>query len=105
MATLCQLLSTGGDNLWNYQTPDGRSIRKGIEWLYPYIKDKDKWPYAHDVMYWDKWPVAQPALLFGADAYDRKDWFDTWRQLDHDPQTEEVIRNLPVRHPLIWTQQ
>ncbi len=33
---------------------------------------------------------------------DRGDWLDTWKRLDHAPAGDEVIRNLPVRHPLIW---
>ena len=53
-------------------------------------------------MYWDNWPVAQPFLIFGAEAYNNKDWFNTWKKSDHDPKVDEVIRNLPVRHPLIW---
>ena len=102
MTTLCQILSTPEDDLFNYTTPDGRSIRKGIEFLYPFVADKKKWPHAQDVMYWKDWPVAQPFLVFGARAFGRKDWLDTWKELDHAPQTEEVIRNLPVRHPSIW---
>lgn len=102
MTTLCQILSTKEDNLWNYQTKDGKSIRKGIKYLYPYILDKNKWLFRHDVMYWNDWPVAQPFLIFGALAFNNKEWFTTWKKLDHYPQVEEVIRNLPVRHPLIW---
>jgi hypothetical protein len=102
MATICQLLSSDKDNLWTWQTPDGRSIRKAIEYLYPFIADKTKWPHKQDVMYWENWPVAQPFLLLGADAFNNKQWFDTWRKLDHSPKEDEVIRNLPVRNPLIW---
>ncbi|HEY1214132.1 MAG TPA: alginate lyase family protein, partial [Bryobacteraceae bacterium] len=102
MATICQLLSKPGDDLWHFTTADGRSIGKGIGFLYPFIADKGKWPFAHDVMYWDQWPVAQPALVFGGLALGRKDWLATWNRLDHQPENGEVIRNLPVRHPLIW---
>jgi hypothetical protein len=102
MTTLCQILSTKENDLWNYQTKDGKSIKKGIDFLYSYIVDKNKWPYKHDVMYWENWPVAQPFLVFGAVAYDNRNWLDTWEKLDHSPTEEEVIRNLPVRHPLIW---
>jgi hypothetical protein len=102
MTTICQILSDKENDLWNYQTADGRSIKKGIEYLYPFVKDKSKWSYPHDVMYWENWPVAQPFLIFGAEAYNNKDWFETWKGLDHSPTMEEVIRNLPVRHPLIW---
>jgi len=102
MTMLCQILSTPQDNLWDFETPDGKSIKKGINYLYPFIADKSKWTLKPDVMYWDNWPVAQPFLLFGANAYNENAWFLTWKMLDHNPQVEEVIRNLPVRHPLIW---
>ena len=102
MTTLCQILSTKENDLWDYETPDGKSIKKGIEFLFPYIIDKNKWPFKHDVMYWNDWPVAQPFLIFGATAYNNNDWFNAWKKLDHAPKVDEVIRNLPVRHPLIW---
>jgi len=102
MTTLCQLLSTKADDLWNYQTPDGRSIKKGIAYLYPFVADKNKWPFRHDVMHWEAWPVAQTFLFMGASAYHQQEWLDTWKRLNHAPTDEEIIRNLPVRNPLIW---
>jgi hypothetical protein len=102
MVMLCQILSAPGKDLWAYETADGKSIKKGIAFLYPYITDKSKWTFKPDVMYWNDWPVAQPFLFFGANAFNEKDWFDAWKKLDHKPGVEEVIRNLPVRHPLIW---
>ncbi|HYE53571.1 MAG TPA: alginate lyase family protein [Chitinophagaceae bacterium] len=102
MAMICQVLSSSTDDLWNYETADGRSIRKGIEFLYPFIAAKSKWTYNKDVMYWEDWPVAQPFLLFGANAFNDEQWFRTWEQLEHFPAVPEVVRNLPVRNPLIW---
>ena len=102
MTTLCQILSTPKDNLWKYETADGKSIQKGVEYLYPFVKDKSKWPLKPDVMYWENWPVAQPFLVLGASAFQQENWLQTWQKLDHDPQVEEVIRNLPLRNPLIW---
>jgi hypothetical protein len=102
MTTLAQILSDSKDNLWTFQLKDGRSLKKGIEFLYPYIENKNKWPYKQDVMYWNEWPVAQPALVFGAVAYNNVNWFNAWKDLDHFPEVEEVIRNLPVRNPLLW---
>jgi hypothetical protein len=102
MSTICQVLSTKENNLWEYHTPDGRSIKKGIEFLAPFLNDNNQWPYQHDVMHWESWPVAQPSLVFGAVAYHDPNWLNLWKKLDHNPQDEEIIRNLPVRHPLIW---
>jgi hypothetical protein len=102
MTTICQVLSDNEDNLWNYISPNGRTMKMGIQFMYPFIADKTKWTYPKDVMYWDEWPIAHPALIFGFKNYAQKDWFKTWKKLEHFPQTEEVVRNLPVRHPLIW---
>ncbi|MGM9475531.1 alginate lyase family protein [Pedobacter sp. GSP4] len=102
MTMLCQILSIPKDNLWDFETADGKSIKKAINYLYPFIADKTKWTLQPDVMYWENWPVAQPFLLFGAVKYNKGDWFATWAKLDHNPQVEEVIRNLPIRNPLIW---
>ena len=102
MTMICQILSTPSDNLWQYQTADGRSIKKGIEYLHPYVADKSKWPFKQDVMYWENWPVAHPFHVMGAIRFSNDEWFRTWQKLDHDPQVEEVIRNLPIRNPVIW---
>jgi hypothetical protein len=102
MAMICQILSTPKDNLWAFKTEDGKSIYKGISYLYPFVANKNNWILKPDIMYWNNWPVAQPFLIFGANTYQNKAWFATWKKLDHQPKVEEVIRNLPVRHPLIW---
>lgn len=102
MVMICQILSTDSNNLWNYETTSGQSIIKGISYLVPYIKNKKSWPLKPDVMFWEEWPVAQPFLIFGAVQFKNNEWFNVWHKLDHAPQNEEVIRNLPVRNPLIW---
>ena len=102
MATICQILSDESENLWQFTLPDGRNMLRGIDYLYPYVADKSSWPFAHDVMYWDEWPVAHPFLLFGALQTGNQAWFDTWKALEHFPVTGEVVRNLPVRNPLLW---
>ena len=102
MATVCQILSDTDNDLWNFTAEGGKNMLKGIEFLFPYTADKSKWTYGEDVLYWDDWPVAHPFLVFGAVAFDRQEWFDLWAQLDYDPHVDEVLRNLPVRNPVIW---
>ena len=102
MTTLVHLLSDEKHDLWRYQTSSGKSIKKGIAFMYPYVIHKASWPFEPDVMYWEQWPVAHPFLLLGAERFHRKDWFAAWKKLEHAPQLQEVIRNLPLRHPIIW---
>jgi len=102
MSTICQELSTKEDNLWEFSLQDGRNMKKAVGFMSPFVANKSVWKLKSDVMYWDYWPVAQPFLLFGYQAFQDKVLFETWKRLNHFPMIEEVIRNLPVRNPLIW---
>ncbi len=102
MAGIAQIASTPTENLWTYQTPDGRGMGKGLEFIFPYIADKSKWPYKHDVLYWDEWPVRQPCLVFGGVALNKPEYLEVWKKLKADSDVDEVKRNVPLRHPLLW---
>ena len=102
MYTLAHVLSTKENNLWEYKTSNGLSLKKGIEFLYPFVADKNSWTLPKDIMYWENWPIAHPFLLFGYAAYGNQDWLTTWSNLEHFPTTAEVIRNLPIRNPILW---
>ncbi len=60
MASICHILSDEQENLWEFTLPDGRKLRKAIEFMYPFVANKSSWTYPKDVMYWEEWPVAQP---------------------------------------------
>jgi hypothetical protein len=101
-ATVCQILSTPEENLWTWETADGRGVARALAYMAPYILDKKTWPKPPDVMYHDEWPVRHPALLFGGLALDRAEYIAIWRRLNPDPTVDEVIRNYFVRQPLLW---
>lgn len=102
LAASAWLLDGGSGALIDWKTPDGRSIGGAIAWMAPYIADKARWPLPPDIEYWDGFPVRQPSLLFGGLAQHRADWLELWRRLDPDPVIGEVVRNYPVRQPLLW---
>jgi hypothetical protein len=105
MTALAAVLSTSEDNMLVFTLPDGRGPVRGVEFLAPFLADKSKWPLPPDVMYWDDWPIRQPALLFGALAAGRADWLELWKSLPADSPVAEVQRNFPVRYPTLWLRQ
>src|SRR5262249_20992065 len=100
----CQILSTPRDNLWAFALADGRGIAQAMAYMFPFIADKRSWPRPPDVMYFDGWPVRQPSLLFAGLALDRQEYIDLWRHRDPDPTTDEIVRNYPIRQPVLWMQ-
>ena len=121
LAGLAVVLSTPDEDLVRYRRPDGRGVLPGIAWLAPFVADKNAWlASVHryvpsptgpvrseafvrpDVLYWSDWPVRQPFLLFGALATGRQDWLELWQRLDADPSDPEIVRNFPIRQPLLW---
>lgn len=102
IAAVAQILTTAGDSLWKWQLPDGRGMAKAMAYMYPYMRNKGKWPLPPDVMYDKEWPVRQPCLLFAGLALDKPEYIALWRKLEPDPTVEEVVRNFPIRQPLLW---
>ncbi|MEX0332208.1 MAG: alginate lyase family protein [Puniceicoccaceae bacterium] len=102
MAGVAQIASTPEDNLWTFSLPDGRGMALGLQFIVPFIENKDSWPLEPDVMYWDEWPVRHPSLIFAGLELAKPAYLSTWKELEADPQTYEVLRNLPLRHPLLW---
>ena len=105
MAGLAQLLTTNEDNLFTYKTKEGKSLKLGIQFLYPYLKDKNTWPFKKDVMYWEDWPTKQPTLLFAGLHYNYNNYIETWENLPEIPDKAEIIRNMPIRYTLLWVQK
>jgi hypothetical protein len=100
MAALCW--SLGGEVFERFQLPDGRGMCLAANWLFPFLKDRSKWPFAQDVQHWESWPVRSPGLLFCGLACCQPDYLALWKTLEADPQDAEIVRNFPVRQPLLW---
>lgn len=104
LATVAQILSTPQDNLWAFTLADGRSLKKAVEFMYPFIADKSRWRLPPDVMYFEYWPVRHAALLFAGLAYREPKYLDLWKRLPADPVMTEIQRNMPVRYPSLWVE-
>ncbi len=105
LSIVCEITSPEGDakdDLWQFQLPNGNRYEKAVEFMFPFIQDKSKWPYKPDVEYFDDLPNRQPSLLFAGIAYREPKYIALWRTLRPDPTTAEIVRNFPVRQPLLW---
>jgi hypothetical protein len=102
MTGICQLLSTPKDNLWTFELADGRGMRKAMEFMVPYIRDKKTWPHKPDVMYDEYWPMRQNSLLFAGLALGRSEYIELWKRLPADSAVEEIVRNFFIRQPMLW---
>lgn len=102
MVSLCQILSKPGDDLWEYTTPDGRGIKKGLEFITPYVLDKSSWPYPKDVMHFDAFPARASFMMFAGCRLGMQPLLDLFERLPRESKDEEAQRNVAVRVPILW---
>jgi hypothetical protein len=102
MAALCQSLKGLRPDPVAFQLSDGRGLSKAAEFIYPFLKDKTTWKWAKDVEHFDALPVRSPGLLFASVAFHQQRYIDLWKPLNPDPTDKEIIRNYPIRQPLLW---
>ena len=102
MATLCQVLSTTNDDLWTFTLPDGRSIRKAMEFMYPYLADKSKWPQqaGREGVGRLARAAAEPAVR--RPGVRRAEISRPVEKTPADPANEEVRRNIAITQPVLW---
>lgn len=102
MAGLCQSLKGLEPDPLVFHLDDGRGLRMAAAFIYPYIKDKGSWKFAKDVEHFDALPVRSPGLLFAGIATHDQRLLELWKSLNPDPADAEIIRNHPIRQPLLW---
>ena len=102
MAGLCQSLRGLVPDPVSFQLSDGRGLSRAAEFIYPYLKDKAAWKWAKDVEHFEALPARSPGLLFAGIAFHDRRYIDLWKSLNPDPTEKEIIRNYPIRQPLLW---
>jgi hypothetical protein len=102
MAGLCQSLKGLAPDAAIFKLEDGRGLAKGAEFIYPYLRNKGAWKWAKDVEHFEVLPVRSPGLLFAGLAGSKQEYIDLWKTLNPDPKEKEIIRNFPIRQPLLW---
>lgn len=100
MVTLCQLLSTPEDDLWSYQDENGSCISKGLDFITPYLLDKNSWPFRKDVMYFDDFPARSSFMVFAGCTLGRPELLELYQRLPYPFTPEEVSRNNAIQEPI-----
>ena len=101
-AALAWILSDQSFDVWNVFLPDGRGMKKGLDFILPYLKDKTKWTFGKDVSHWEEQPDARQFMLFAALAQNSPEWFSLWKSLSEKNNSDESRLALPAKNPLIW---
>ncbi|MGA3334493.1 MAG: alginate lyase family protein [Terracidiphilus sp.] len=109
LAMVCVIASAGGpgpvgatNDLWQFALPNGNRFKTAVDFLFPYIEDKSRWPYARDAESFGDLPGRRPSLLFAGLVYREPKYIALWRTLPSQPETAAVLRNFPVRQPVLW---
>jgi len=102
MAGLCQSFGDLVPDARDFALADGRGLKRAAEFIYRYIQDKSAWKWAKDVEHFDALPVRSPGLLFAGLAFKEQRYTELWKRLNPDPTDKEIVRNYPIRQPLLW---
>jgi hypothetical protein len=78
-----------GVDLWNFRTPDGRSIHKAVDYLVPFVTGEQKWPYQQIIEF--KAAEISPVLAVAAVKYKDRRYQDVAVKIDPD-----VLRRIDV---------
>jgi hypothetical protein len=101
-ATLTYLLTDKNFDAWNYKLLDGRGMRLAVNFMKPFVVDKNKWTFPPDILFWDEQPGRRPFMIFAALIQNEIDWITIWQKSNPSFPSDESLRNMPVKNPVLW---
>ncbi len=87
---------------WNNKLPDGRSMNIALEFIKPFVIDKNSWRFPKDVLRWDEQPGRRPFMFFAAMNLNDFEWIKIWKDCDAGFPSDESKRNMPLKNPILW---
>jgi hypothetical protein len=92
---LANMGQTTGIDLWNYQTTDGRGIRKALDFLLPYVSGEKRWEHQQIGGIEGALAGLKPDFIVGAIKTGDKRYLDAAKSLS-DSETELEILLYPM---------
>src|ERR1035438_10915155 len=80
-------------------------MRSAIAYHFPFIRERDRWPFRADAQHFSELPGRRASLLFAARVYQRPEYAALWKTLPPDPPTPDVLRTLPIHQPPLWVRE
>jgi hypothetical protein len=93
LATLGQQV---GVDLWSYQTPEGASLRSGLDFLTPYMASAETWPY-DEIIDVDAFQESAQMLARASAAYPDGNYSELLAHLS-EPQSAYDLLQLKIGH-------
>ena len=82
-----------GVDLWSFRSSDGRSIRKALDYLLPFVSGQEKWPYQQII----EFKAAEISPLLAVAAVKFKDRRYEELAIKIDPALLKKIEVFPFR--------
>ncbi len=95
-AIICELAYQRGVDLYNWTSLEDLGFRHALEFMLPYIRNPETWPYPQAAEYTPGWSLA---LHLGALRLDQADWQELL--VNQPPGNPTLIGPVRLTHPLL----
>lgn len=87
---VAQLAEKSNVNFWQYETKEGKNIKKGVDWLLPYLKNEKKWEY--EQIQKIEYEETVRILKIAAKKYSTTDYDSLAKNVNLKPYQSEIIQ-------------
>lgn len=102
LSTLATIASDPDNDLWNFELPDGRGIKKGLDFMMPFVKNPEEWPYGKDISRWEDQPGPRPFMLYAALSLGSNEWFEIWKAKNAQSLKKQGGKDQFLQNRLLW---
>ncbi|MDE3105287.1 MAG: alginate lyase family protein [Acidobacteriota bacterium] len=105
LAGACDLLSTRFESLWDYELQNGPGLRTVVARQFPFLANRNAWPYPADLRHFAEMPWRCSSLLLAARAYNQPEYAALWARTDAESRLPELRQWMPIQQPLLWVRR